>query len=72
MLKKLLYVGNTREEKDQKNKRKTIKKMVIRTYISIIILNENGLNAPTKRQDRLNGYKNRPIYILSTRDPLQT
>ena len=32
-----------------KNKPKTIKKMVIGTYISIITLNINGLNAPTKR-----------------------
>ena len=32
-----------------KNKPKTIKKMVIGTYISIIALNVNGLNAPTKR-----------------------
>ena len=42
-------MGNTREEKDQKNKTKTIKKMVIGTYILIITLNVNGLNAPTKR-----------------------
>ena len=45
--------------------------MVIGTYISIITLNVNGLNAPTKDTDWLNGYK-RPIYMLSTRDPLQT
>ena len=32
-----------------KNKHKTIKKMVTETYISIITLNVNGLNAPTKR-----------------------
>ena len=32
-----------------KNKPKTIKKMVIGTYISIITLNVNGLNAPTTR-----------------------
>ena len=31
------------------NKPKTIKKMVIGTYISKITLNVNGLNAPTKR-----------------------
>ena len=31
------------------NKPKTIKKMVIGTYISIITFNVNGLNAPTKR-----------------------
>ena len=32
-----------------KNKPITIKKMVIGTYIWIITLNVNGLNAPTKR-----------------------
>ena len=32
-----------------KNKPKTIKKMVIGTYIHIITLNVNGINAPTKR-----------------------
>ena len=42
-------MGNTKEEKDLKNKPKTIKKMVTGTYISIITLNMNGLNAPTKR-----------------------
>ena len=31
------------------NKPKTIKKIVIGTYILIITLNVNGLNAPTKR-----------------------
>ena len=30
------------------NKPKTVKKMVIGTYISIITLNVNGLNAPTE------------------------
>ena len=57
MLKELLYVENTREKgekegkkKDQqkKNKHKTIKKMLTKTYISIITLNGNALNAPTK------------------------
>ena len=33
--------------------------MGIGTYISIITLNVNGLNAPTKDIDRLNGYKNK-------------
>ena len=32
-----------------KNKLQTIKKMTIGTYISIITLNVNGLNAPTRR-----------------------
>ena len=40
----------TQEEKrTYKNKPKTIKKMIIGTCISIITLNVNGLNAPTKR-----------------------
>ena len=42
-------MGNTREKKIYKNKPKIIKKMVIGTYISIITLNVNGLNAPTKK-----------------------
>ena len=41
----------TREGKSlpSENKLKTIKKMVIGSYISIITLNINVLNAPTKR-----------------------
>ena len=46
--------------------------MVIGTYISITTLNVNGLNSPTKDIEWLNGSKTRPIYMLSTRDPLQT
>ena len=35
------------------------------TYSSIIILNVNGLNAPTKDTDWLNGYKNKThIYAI--------
>ena len=61
-------MGNTREEKTHKNKPKTIKKMVIGTYISIITLNVNGLNAPTKDIDWLNGYKNKThIYTVYKR-----
>ena len=37
------------KEKTYKNKPKTIKKMGIGTYLLIITLNVNGLNAPTKR-----------------------
>ena len=42
----------TREEgkKKEQNKSKTINKMSRRTYISIITLNVNGINASTKRQ----------------------
>ena len=43
-------MGNTRGKRTYKNKPKTIKKVVIGTYISVITLNVNGLNAPTKTQ----------------------
>ena len=33
--------------------------MVIGTYISMITLNVNALNAPTKDSGLLNGYKNK-------------
>ena len=47
---------------------KTIKKTVTGSYLSIITLNVNGLNVPTKRQDWLNGYKNKtPIYVVYKR-----
>ena len=37
------------KKKDLPNQPQTIKKMEIGTYISIITLNIDGLNAPTKR-----------------------
>ena len=37
------------KKKDLQNQPQPIKKMAIGTYISIITLNVNGLNAPTKR-----------------------
>ena len=42
------------------------------SYLSIITLNINGLNAPTKRQ-RLAEWiqKLRPLYMLSTKDSPQ-
>ena len=51
MLKEIVKVESTREEKDHKKKKnpQEIKKMAIRIYISIAILNVNGLNALTKR-----------------------
>ena len=49
MIKGLTQSRNTREEKDLQNQPKTIKKMAMGTYISIITLYVNGLNAPTKR-----------------------
>ena len=47
--------------------------MVMGSYLSIIMLNVNGLNAPTKRQ-RLAKWiqKPDPLYMLSTRNTPQT
>jgi len=36
-------------KKSNKSKSKIVNKMAIRTYISIITLTINGINAPTKR-----------------------
>ena len=41
------------------------------SYLSIITLNVNGLNAQPKDKDWLNEYKNKTPHILSTRDPPQ-
>ena len=43
--------------------------MVIGTHISIITLNVNGLNAPTKRQDWLNGYKSKTHIYAVYKEP---
>ena len=47
------------KQKDLQNQPQTIKEMTKGTYLSTIILNVNGLNAPTKDTDWLNGYKNK-------------
>ena len=61
-------MGNTREEKDLKKKPITIKKMVIGTYISIITLNVNGLNDPTKRHRLAEWIKKQDPYICCLQD----
>ena len=38
-----------KKKKDLQNQPQSITKMILGTYISIITLNINGLNAPTKR-----------------------
>ena len=46
-----LYSQEIQEKEiDIQNQTQIIKKMAIETYISVITLNVNGLNAPTKRQ----------------------
>ena len=46
--------------------------MVIGTYVSITTLSINGINAPTKRYRLAEWIQKQDIYMLSTRDPLQT
>ena len=41
------------------------------SYLSIITLNVNGLNAPTETKIGWMDTKTRPLYMLSTRDPPQ-
>ena len=57
-----LYSQEIQEkEKDLQNQLQTIKKISIGTYISVITLNVNGLNAPTKRH--------RPSEQIQKQDP---
>ena len=73
MLKELLFLLFSRQETQEKektynNKHKTIKKMVIQTYILIITLNVNGLNAPTERHKLAEWIKNKThIYAVYKR-----
>ena len=45
--------------------------MALGTYLSIITLNVNGLNAPTKRHRVVEWIRKQDIYILTPRDPSQ-
>ena len=51
------------KEETYNNKPKTIKKMVIGTYILITTLNVNGLNAPTKRHKLVEWIQKQDPYI---------
>ena len=59
-----LYSQEIQEKrKDLQTQPQTIKKMAIGTYISIIILNINGLNAPIKRHRLAEGIQKQDPYI---------
>ena len=59
-----LYSREIQEKKkDLQNQLQTIKKMAIGTYISIITVNVNGLNAPTKRHSLAEGIQKQDPYI---------
>ena len=45
--------------------------MAMGLYLSIIILNVNGLNAPNKRQRLAEWIQKQNLYMLSARDPPQ-
>ena len=61
-----LYSPEIQEKKrDLQNQPQTIKKMAIGTYISIITLNVNGLNTPTKRQLLAEWIKKQDPYIYA-------
>ena len=54
---------HNRRKRTYKNKLKTIKKMIIGIYMSIITLNVNGLNVPTKRQRLADWIQKQDPYI---------
>ena len=61
---KNFFRQETQEKKNAyKNKPKTIKKMVIGTYISTTTLNVNGLNVPTKRHRLAEWIQKQDMYI---------
>lgn len=68
MLKGLVQSRNTKEEK-RSTKSTPIKKIAIGTYISIITLNVNGLNAPTKRHRLAEWIRNHDPYICCIQEP---
>ena len=61
-----LYSEKIQEKnKDLQNQPQTIKKMEIGTYISIITLNVNRLNAPTKRHRLAEWIQKQDPYIYA-------
>ena len=58
-----------KKKKDLQNQPQTIKKIAIGTNISIITLNVNGLNAPTKRYRLAEWIKKNDPYICCIQEP---
>ena len=63
MLKGLHSQEIQEKKKDLQNQPQTIKKMAIGIYISLIILNVNGLNAPTKKYRMVEWIQKEDPYI---------
>lgn len=75
-LKKVITPQEKRPREQEGNKQlqhtqKTINKMAICIYVSVIILNVIRLNPPVKRQRVTVGVEKRPICRLSIRDSFQ-
>ena len=68
MLKNFSRQETQEKEKTYINKHKTIKKLVIGTYILITTLNVIGLNAPTKRHRRAEWIQKQDTYICCLQD----
>ena len=68
MLKGLIQSRNTTEEKALQNQPQTIKKMAIGTYISIITLNANRLNDPTKNHRLAEWIQKQDPYICCLKE----
>ena len=56
------------KKKDLQNQPQTMKKMAKGTYISIITLNGNGLNAPTKRHRLAEWIQKQDPYICCVQE----
>ena len=66
-----LYSQEIKEKRSTKSTPNN-QKMAIGTYISIITLDVNGLNAPTKRHRLAEWIQKQDPYICQIRNPLQT
>ena len=60
-------MGNTRIENLQKQTQ-NIMKMLKGTYISMNTLNENGLNAPTKRRRLAEGIQKQDLHVCTLQE----
>ena len=69
MLTGLVQSRNTREEKGLQNQPQ-LRKWQQETYISIITLNVNGLNAPTKRHRLVEWIQKQDPYICCLQETL--
>ena len=58
------------KKKDLQNQTQTIKKMAVGTYISIITMNINGLNAPAKRHRLAEWIQKQDPYIFCLQETL--